>query len=70
MEAEFFFGGRVTWREQHSSGSLGKVKSEPKSQNRDAEERGAKQECPICGRKNGEGEVCFCLSLGEELGST
>ena len=58
MEAEIFFGRRVTCRKKHSSGSLGKFrkkkksKSEPKSQNRDAEERDIEQGYPMCTRKN------------------
>lgn len=51
MEAEFFFGGIVAlqW-------VLGrKVKSQPKSQNRDAEERGTKQACPMCRRERVKG---------------
>ena len=33
MEAEIFFGRRVTCRKKHSSGSLGKFRKKKKSQN-------------------------------------
>ena len=59
MEAEIFFGRRVTYRKKHSSGFLGKIrkkkkksKPEPKSQDRDAEERDSEWGCPVCTREN------------------
>ena len=57
MEAEIFFGRRVTYRKKHSSGSLGKIRKKKKVKIRaqiseQRYRRDTEEGCPMYTRKN------------------
>ena len=60
MEAEIFFGRRVTYRKKHSSGSLGKIRKKKKKKkvkiraqiSEQKYRRDTEEGCPMYTRKN------------------